>query len=188
MIKCDEQKQLEEKKVYSTLYLVVHNLWKSGQEPPGKQEPGGRNGSGDHGRVLLSDLFFMACSVCFFLPSQMTSPGVVLPTGIWVLPHQSPMEKIHLSLAHKPISVGFCQLRFCFFSNDSSWCQVDLKPKTSQHNFLAWWPRCSVPPMILFVRGWLGGVIYRFCLKTIVLYSFFLKYTLNFLPQVILPF
>ena len=41
-----------------------------------RQEPGGRSWCRGHGGVLLTGLFIMACSACFFIEPRTTSPGM----------------------------------------------------------------------------------------------------------------
>jgi hypothetical protein len=47
-----------------------------------RQEPRSRNWSRDHGRTLLTDLLFMACSAFLKLPKA-TCPGIVPPLVGW---------------------------------------------------------------------------------------------------------
>lgn len=46
-----------------------------------------------HERMLLTDLAFIACSPCFLMKLRTTCPVVALLVRVWVLPHQSLIDK-----------------------------------------------------------------------------------------------
>lgn len=56
-----------------------------------------------NGGTLLAGL---ACSAWLLIAPRTTCPGVVPATVGWVLPHQSSVNKVHHSLAHRPVRWG----------------------------------------------------------------------------------
>lgn len=68
-----------------------------------RQEAGGKNCWGEHGRVLLM-LLCMSCSACFLRTHSTTYlPRVAPLTVSWLLPYQSSVKKMHHRLSHGPI-------------------------------------------------------------------------------------
>ena len=85
------KKQVGQERIYLayTIQIIVHHWRKSGQEP--KQgwnlEAEIDAEAMEVGRVLLTDLLPMACSVCFLVEPKTTRSGMVAPTMSWALQH-----------------------------------------------------------------------------------------------------
>lgn len=87
------------------------------------QELGGR----DHGEMLITGLFPMACSDSFIRALRATCPEMAPPTVGSHLPHQSSIQKISYMLTHRltrsrPFLSG-CSL----FPDDPRLCQIDKR-------------------------------------------------------------
>ena len=101
------QKQLGKERIH----LVYRPQWTT-EEIQGRnsrQEPGGRNWSGDHGEVLL-----MGClphtptySVCFLIhPSTVSCPGMALSTVSWALPYPFSIKNLPCRFACRQCDGG----------------------------------------------------------------------------------
>ena len=101
VMKHDDQKAIWEGKcVFGLHFPVTHcsslKEVRTGGQP--RQESGGRNWCGGHGAVLLTGLYLMTCSACFFIEPRTISPGMALPTVGWILIHQLPVKKMSTGL------------------------------------------------------------------------------------------
>jgi hypothetical protein len=79
-------------------------------------------------RVLLTGLLPMACSACFVIKPRTTSTGVAPPTMGWALLNRWLIEKMPYSF----ISRRHFLNRDSFLSDDTSLCQVDTKPASTE--------------------------------------------------------
>lgn len=83
--------------------VTVHCWGRTGAGTQMRQEPEGRNQSRSHGGALLTDLFLIAGSACFPIPSRTTCPGMAPPTIDWTLPYQLLVKKTPYRLAYGTI-------------------------------------------------------------------------------------
>ena len=80
--------------IWLTLLYHCSSLKGCQDKKPGRSKCRGCGG------VVLTGLFFMACSACFLIEPRTTRPGVAPPTMAWNLLPQSPIKKMPYRLAY----------------------------------------------------------------------------------------
>lgn len=71
----------------------------------------GRSWCRGHRGMLLTGLLPIVFSTCLLIAPRTTLATVLPPTGIWALPHESSIKKMHDRLAYRPLDGGiFYQL------------------------------------------------------------------------------
>ena len=95
MVKHQDQKQLEEKRVYFFSQLRGHSVTEGSQS---KESTGNR----DLRTLLLPGFYPRACSACFFIPLRTICTTIVSPA----LAHQSLREEMSHRLAFRPQGEG----------------------------------------------------------------------------------
>lgn len=127
VLKCHDQSSL--KKKWFILILLPYTCSSSKDVKTGSEigyEPGGRNQRRCHGGVLLIELLTMAYSVTFLQYSGKISPGIVLPTMDWALPHQSLIFKIIYISAYSLILCKWFLNKGSVLPHHFRLCQVDI--------------------------------------------------------------
>ena len=119
------KKQVGKERVYST-YTSRSQPITGGTGTQAGLEPGGRNPCRGHGGELLTGLFSQACSVCSFIESRTTGPGIGPPTVGWALTNREHALQLGVTEA-------FSQLRLLPLMTPAG---VKLKREASQYSVL----------------------------------------------------
>lgn len=94
---------------------------------------GGRSWFRRHGGELLTGLFFMTCSACFFIEPRTNSPGMAPLTVDWALLYWSLIKKMPCRFAYSLLLQRIFPTEApSLLFDDSSLCQLDIKPASTQ--------------------------------------------------------
>ena len=131
-------------------YIDVHHWRKSEQEL--KQ---GRSLEAGADTKVIEWCRLLACSACFLMKPQITSPRVAPSTMDWVISHQSLTMKMTYRLGFCPV-IWRNLLKWGFFlSGYFTWCQVDMKlSSTAVVQIWAIGPICMAPRSSTVKHRW----------------------------------
>ena len=113
----------------------------------GGKEPGSMNSCNSPGRVFLSGLFLVACSVCFFIyfRDHLHRNSIIHKwDGPFYVNHQS--RRCTTALPTGQSSGGIFSIEVSPFPDESSLCQVESKNQTGHHERLESYVYPQHPP------------------------------------------